>query len=59
MCVKVINISEYVVDGESLRGIANFHTKKCSFIVFDMYQYPCDYVMVACREYKITPYSMC
>ena len=28
-------------------------------IVFDIDQYPCDHVMAACRERKITPYSMC
>ena len=56
---KAINMSEYVVDGGSLRGIVNFHTKKCSCIVFDMDQYPCDHAMAACRERKITPYSMC
>ena len=57
--VKAINMSEYVVDGGSLRGIVNFFTKKCLCIVFDMDQYPCDHVMAACRECKITPYNMC
>ena len=56
--VKAINMSEYVVDGGVLRSIVNFHTKKCLCIVFDMDQYPCDHVMAACRECKITPYSM-
>ena len=57
--VKSINRSEYVVDGRSLRGIVNLDTKKCSCIVFDMDQYPYDHAMTACRECKITPYSMC
>ena len=28
LSAKAINMSEYVVDGRSLRGIINFHTKK-------------------------------
>ena len=38
-----INMSECVMDGGSLRGILNFHTKKCSCIMFNMDQYPCDH----------------